>query len=78
MRRYNWFILIWYLIFLNISLKFCNAASAHIYTHQHKEGYGNERTDDGAFSPRSSNHFVNGEHHQEFDHEAILGESASS
>ncbi|XP_066598636.1 reticulocalbin-2 [Prorops nasuta] len=50
----------------------CNAASAHIHTHQHKID-GNERTEDGAFSPRDMDHYIGGEHHQEFDHEAILG-----
>ncbi|XP_057337670.1 reticulocalbin-2 [Microplitis mediator] len=48
----------------------CEAASAHIRSHQHK---GNERLEDGAFSPRDSDHYVDGEHHNEFDHEAILG-----
>lgn len=50
----------------------CDAASAHIRTHQHKSS-SNERTEDGAFSPRDSDHYIDGEHHQEFDHEAILG-----
>ena len=53
----------------------CSAASAHIrtHTHTHTVGSSNERTEDGAFSPRDSDHYVDGEHHQEFDHEAILG-----
>ncbi|CAD6228577.1 GSCOCG00006442001-RA-CDS [Cotesia congregata] len=50
----------------------CEAASAHIRSHQHKTN-GNERLEDGAFSPRDSDHYVDGEHHNEFDHEAILG-----
>ncbi|XP_014610996.1 PREDICTED: reticulocalbin-2 [Polistes canadensis] len=50
-----------------------NAASAHIHTHQHNRGEGGERTQDGAFSPRGMDHYVGDEHHQEFDHEAILG-----
>ncbi|XP_015109153.1 reticulocalbin-2 [Diachasma alloeum] len=49
------------------------AASAHIHTHQHSKIGGSERTQDGAFSPRDSDHYVDGEHHEEFDHEAILG-----
>ncbi|XP_011306563.1 reticulocalbin-2 [Fopius arisanus] len=50
-----------------------DGASAHIHTHQHNKAGGNERTQDGAFSPRDSDHYVDGEHHEEFDHEAILG-----
>ncbi|XP_033331412.1 reticulocalbin-2 [Megalopta genalis] len=50
-----------------------NAASAHIHTHQHNKSNSNERTEDGAFSPRDMDHYAGGEHHQEFDHEAILG-----
>jgi len=49
-----------------------DAASAHIHTHQHKVD-NNERLEDGAFSPRDADHYAEGEHHQEFDHEAILG-----
>lgn len=48
------------------------AASAHIHTHQRKID-SNERLEDGAFSPRDVDHYAQGEHHQEFDHEAILG-----
>lgn len=55
------------------SISNSNAASAHIHTHQHNRGEGNERTQDGAFSPRGMDHYVGDEHHQEFDHEAILG-----
>ncbi|KAL2715750.1 reticulocalbin-2 [Vespula squamosa] len=55
------------------SISNSNAASAHIHTHQHNRGEGNERTQDGAFSPRGIDHYVGDEHHQEFDHEAILG-----
>ncbi|XP_053978823.1 reticulocalbin-2 isoform X2 [Hylaeus anthracinus] len=50
-----------------------SAASAHIHTHQHTKPNSNERTEDGAFSPRDMDHYAGGEHHQEFDHEAILG-----
>ncbi|XP_034941214.1 reticulocalbin-2 [Chelonus insularis] len=53
---------------LELSLR-CYCASAHI--HQHKN---TERLEDGAFSPRDNDHYSNnGEHHHEFDHEAILG-----
>jgi hypothetical protein len=52
------------------------AASAHIHTQhgKHKNGGSRERVEDGAYSPRDSSHYAGGEHHQEFDHEAILGE----
>lgn len=56
----------------------CQAASAHIHTHQKKIG-SNERTQDGAFSPRDRDHYTDDDnnninnHHQEFDHEAIIG-----
>jgi hypothetical protein len=43
-------------------------ASPHIHTHHHQE-----REEDGGYSARDKNHIVNGQHHSEFDHEAILG-----
>lgn len=43
------------------------ASPAHIHS-IHKE-----RVEDGQFVARDHNHFVEGEHHSEFDHEAILG-----
>ncbi|XP_015519181.2 reticulocalbin-2 [Neodiprion pinetum] len=50
------------------------AASAHIHTHHsNKDAASHERTEDGAFSPRDVEHYADGDHHQEFDHEAILG-----
>lgn len=52
---------------------FGDTASAHIHTHQHNKIDSNERMEDGAFSPRDADHYTEGEHHQEFDHEAILG-----
>lgn len=55
------------------SLPVSQAASAHIHTHQHNKIDSSERMQDGAFSPRDADHYVEGEHHQEFDHEAILG-----
>lgn len=54
-------------------ISFGNAASAHIHSHQHNKPASSERTEDGAFSPRDMDHYAGGEHHQEFDHEAILG-----
>jgi len=42
-------------------------ASPHIHTHHH------EREEDGAYSPRDKSHIIEGQHHSEFDHEAILG-----
>ncbi|CRL00481.1 CLUMA_CG013742, isoform B [Clunio marinus] len=40
----------------------------------HKHAHGKERLEDGAFSPKDHDHFDGeGEHHSEFDHEAILG-----
>ena len=50
-----------------------DTASAHIHTHQQNKADNNERTEDGAFSPRDADHYAEGEHHEEFDHEAILG-----
>ncbi|XP_014287225.1 reticulocalbin-2 [Halyomorpha halys] len=43
------------------------ASPAHIHS-IHKE-----RVEDGSFIPRDHNHIVEGEHHSEFDHEAIIG-----
>lgn len=51
---------------------FGDTASAHIHTHNHKLDR-NERIEDGAFGSRDADHYVDGEHHYEFDHEAILG-----
>lgn len=56
------------------SLPACRAASAFFHMHQHgSKADSSERTQDGAFSPRDAGHYTEGEHHQEFDHEAILG-----
>ncbi|KAG8229830.1 hypothetical protein J437_LFUL008798 [Ladona fulva] len=52
------------LIFNNV----CESSPAS--THMHS---GREREQDGGYSPRDHNHIVDGEHHTEFDHEAILG-----
>lgn len=59
---------------LLLDLLTSEAASAHIHTHHNnKDASSNERTEDGAFSPRDVEHYADGDHHQEFDHEAILG-----
>jgi hypothetical protein len=53
-----------------VNLLLCDAtpASSHIHTHHHEE-----REEDGGYSPRDKTHIVDGHHHSEFDHEAILG-----
>lgn len=44
------------------------------HTHnKQKDQLTKERELDGAYSPRDYNHYKNGEHNVEFDHEAILG-----
>jgi len=56
-------------IILLINNLLCDStpASPHIHTHHH------EREEDGAYSPRDKSHITHGQHHSEFDHEAILG-----
>lgn len=50
-------------------LKINRAGVMHSHSNDHKE-----REEDGAYSPRDYSHFSDsGEHHSEFDHEAILG-----
>lgn len=66
-------VVLFFIIAFVASLPVFQAASAHIHTHQHNKIDNNERMQDGAFSPRDADHYVEGEHHQEFDHEAILG-----
>ncbi|CAA9994898.1 unnamed protein product, partial [Nesidiocoris tenuis] len=44
------------------------ASMAHHHTHQTNK----ERVEDGGFAPRDHEHMKSGEHHSEFDHEAIL------
>jgi hypothetical protein len=55
-------------VVVNFLLCDSTPASSHIHTH-HQE----EREEDGGYSPRDKTHIVNGHHHSEFDHEAILG-----
>uniref|UniRef100_A0A224XT31 Reticulocalbin-3 n=1 Tax=Panstrongylus lignarius TaxID=156445 RepID=A0A224XT31_9HEMI len=45
------------------------ASPAHIHSHQLNK----ERIEDGAYIARDHDHIIDGEHHSEFDHEAILG-----
>lgn len=47
----------------------CVQAHTHHLHNTHKE-----READGSRSPRDHQHYEGGEHHVEFDHEAILGE----
>ncbi|XP_026466864.1 reticulocalbin-2 [Ctenocephalides felis] len=42
-------------------------------TGSHSHSINKERVSDGAYIPRDAHHIENGEHHTEFDHEAILG-----
>ncbi|XP_059617293.1 reticulocalbin-2 [Phlebotomus argentipes] len=42
-------------------------------THKHTHSSNKERMEDGSYSPKNAHHFDGGEHHSEFDHEAILG-----
>lgn len=61
--------LVYLFIVLTIIKKSCGAA-----THKHTHGGSKERTEDGSYSPRDAHHHdSDGEHHSEFDHEAILG-----
>ncbi|XP_067006847.2 reticulocalbin-2 [Anabrus simplex] len=64
----KWIVLLG-ILFFSFSTFPATPASPHIHTHHH----GNEREEDGSYSPRDSNHFAGGSHHSEFDHEAILG-----
>lgn len=42
--------------------------------HSHTANLNKEREEDGAYSPRDHGHFSeSGEHHSDFDHEAIIG-----
>ena len=42
--------------------------------HSHQHQHSKERVEDGSHSPRDAHHYdEGGEHHSEFDHEAILG-----
>ncbi|RZC40105.1 reticulocalbin-2 [Asbolus verrucosus] len=54
-------------------LNLARASEAGV-VHSHSTDVHKERESDGAYSPRDHSHFSDGgEHHSEFDHEAILG-----
>ncbi|CAK9802417.1 unnamed protein product [Anthophora quadrimaculata] len=61
-----------FVITILVLCSFGAAASMHIRSHQHNKGSMNERTEDGSFRSRGKDHYA-GEHHEDFDHEAILG-----
>lgn len=63
------------LMFLNVIFK---SVSTPAVTHLHSMRTSGEREEDGAYSPRNRKHQVSGEHHSEFDHEAILGKVCRS
>jgi len=53
---------------------FSVANSSPAVPHLHSRApHSQEREDDGAYSPRDKAHQAGGDHHIEFDHEAILG-----
>ncbi|XP_055593182.1 reticulocalbin-2 [Uranotaenia lowii] len=52
-------------------LVICQSATTHKHGHSHAET--GERLEDGSYAPRDAHHMDGGEHHSEFDHEAILG-----
>lgn len=58
-----------FILFSHLTFEVTPASPAHIHTHQINK----ERVDDGIYLGRDRNHIVDGEHHSEFDHEAILG-----
>lgn len=61
------------LIFLITFTVKVNAGVVHSHS-AHSHDLHKEREADGAYSPRDHDHFADtGEHHNEFDHEAILG-----
>jgi len=46
-------------------------------SHKHEKHLSKERVKDGIYAPRDAHHHgEDGEHNVEFDHEAIIGESA--
>lgn len=58
------------LFILMFLCNFLDNSSCGPHTHKTEN---RENEEDGAYSPRDHNHYVNGEHHTEFDHEAVLG-----
>lgn len=65
--------------FLLLSLTICYVFASPAVKHAHTHGLNHlnqERTQDGAYIHRDHGHITeDGEHHSEFDHEAILGKS---
>jgi len=56
-----------------------NVQSAVVHSHSHSSNLNKERESDGAYSPRDKGHLdESGEHHNEFDHEAILGSAKTA
>lgn len=64
-KMYQFFAIV---LFVNVFFATSSGASPHIHTK-----HSIERLEDGGYNPRDSDHHINGEHHSEFDHEAILG-----
>lgn len=62
-----------YLLLFVLSIGSLIEPSFSATTHKHSYGGSKERAEDGAFAPRDVHHHEGGEHHTEFDHEAILG-----
>lgn len=61
-----------FLLLFNVYL-LCTANPAVKHSHSHNN-INQERLQDGSYSPRDQGHISeDGEHHSEFDHEAILG-----
>ncbi|KAK9510594.1 hypothetical protein O3M35_005340 [Rhynocoris fuscipes] len=57
------------IVISHLTFEVTPASPAHIHSHQLNK----ERIEDGAYIARDHDHLVDGEHHSEFDHEAILG-----
>lgn len=69
--RYTYLKMYRTLVLLLLSL-LCVSQAAVMHSHSHS--LNKEREEDGAFSPKDKHHRTgSGEHHSEFDHEAILG-----
>lgn len=59
--------------YLLLVLGMNDAATTVKHSHIRGNDKSKERTEDGSYSPRDAHHHEDGEHHSEFDHEAILG-----
>lgn len=61
------------LVFVLNLVLLVNAGVVHSHS-SHSHDVHKERESDGSYSPRDHEHFTDGgDHHNEFDHEAILG-----